>query len=423
MNKLDEYYKELGFKNSTIQAIKNAETKILDQFKEHEDISQFNQIKVLKAFQENNIALRHFSPSSGYGYEDESKLALDRVYADTFKTDDAIVRPQIVSGTHCLSICLFGLLRPNDTMVCITGMPYDTIQKTIGIKPATGSLAEWGVNYKQVDLIDNKDIDIEKTLELLESDKSIKLIYIQRSRGYANRKTITIDDMDKAIKAIKQKFDVTVMVDNCYGEFVEYREPTEVGADIMAGSLIKNPGGGISPTGGYIVGKQKLIDAVADRFSAPGLGKDTCSFNSSYTPFFQGFFLAPHIVSQSIKGSILMAKVYEELGYTVNPKSDDFRSDLIQSITFSSENELVDFCQGIQQAAPVDSFVTPQPWDMPGYSNKVIMAAGAFIQGSSIEFSADAPIKSPYIAFAQGGLTYEHVKLGIMFAIEKIKKD
>ncbi len=414
---------DLGISKETINLVEECEEELEELFKVHEDIAQYNQHKVLQAFRNNEVALRHFSASSGYGYEDESKLKLDSVYASAFGCEDAIVRPQIVSGTHCLSICLFGLLRPGDTMLCATGTPYDTIQKTIGIKEAKGSLKEWGIGYSQVDLIDNEEIDIRKITSMLANDTDIRLVYFQRSRGYANRKTIDIDTMARAFKEIKKiNEDVIILVDNCYGEFVEKKEPTDVGADIIAGSLIKNPGGGIAPTGGYIAGRKKCIDLIADRFSAPGLGKETCSYNAVYTNFFQGFFLAPHIVLQSIKGAILMAKAYEKAGYKARPRATASRSDLIQSIEFNTEEELIEFCKGIQKAAPVDSFVIPEPWDMPGYSDKIIMASGSFIQGSSIEFSADAPIKKPYIAFAQGGLTYEHIKLGIMYSLDEMSK-
>lgn len=412
---------EIQSQKDILNIIEECEEELAEQFLKHERIAQHNQQKVLEAFRDNRVALRHFAPSSGYGYEDESKLKLDDVYASAFGCEDAIVRPQILSGTHCLSICLFGLLRPGDTLLCATGTPYDTIQKTIGIKESVGSLKEWMINYKQIDMENGSSINVKKIIHELANDGSIKVVYFQRSRGYSTRKTVDISMMEEAFAAIRKVSpNVVIMVDNCYGEFVEKKEPTDVGADIIAGSLIKNPGGGIAPTGGYIAGKKKYIEIIANRFAAPGLGKDTCSYSASYTNFFQGFFLAPHIVCQSVKGSILMSKVYEKAGYKVSPTSKAQRSDLIQSITFNTEKELISFCQGIQMAAPVDSFVVPEPWDMPGYSDKIIMASGSFIQGSSIEFSADAPIKEPYTAFAQGGLTYEHIRLGVMYSLEKL---
>lgn len=412
---------DIGISKDIVSLIKESELDLEREFEHHENIAQYNQHKVLQSFRSNKVALRHFSASSGYGYEDESKLKLDQIYASVFNCDDAIVRPQIVSGTHCLSICLFGLLRPGNTLLCATGTPYDTIQKTIGIKETSGSLMDWGINYKQVDMQNDSSIDIKKVIHELANDGSIKVVYFQRSRGYSNRKTVDISMMEEAFTAIRKvSKNAIIVVDNCYGEFVEEREPSDVGADIVAGSLIKNPGGGIAPTGGYIAGKQQYIDVIADRFSAPGLGKDTCSYNAVYTNFFQGFFLAPHIVLQSIKGSLLMAKAFEKSGYKVSPTPTELRSDLIQSIRFNTDTELIEFCKGIQKAAPVDSFVVPEPWDMPGYSDKIIMASGSFIQGSSIEFSADAPIKEPYIAFAQGGLTYEHIRLGVMYALEAV---
>lgn len=410
----------LNIDGKIIDLCLQCEEEIKDQFAKIDETREYNQYKVLNSMRKNNLSDIHFNISTGYGYGDIGRDKLDKVYADAFACEDALVRPNIVSGTHAISLCLFGLLRPGDEMLSITGKPYDTLDNIIGIsKTLSGSLRDYNISYRQINLKISGGIDYDFIKNGI-SDNT-KLILIQRSTGYDWRKSLSIDDIGHAISYVKSiKPDVYCMVDNCYGEFLEFKEPTEVGADIMAGSLIKNPGGSIAPTGGYVAGKKNLVEIVAGRLIAPGIGKE-CGANLGVNRLlFQGLFFAPHVVSEAIKGAVLCAKIFSMLGYDVNPKHDSPRSDIIQAIKFKDSKALISFCQGIQAGSPVDSFVTPEPWDMPGYNDKVIMAAGGFVQGSSIELSADAPIRPPYIAYLQGGVTYDHVKIGLLFALQKL---
>jgi len=415
-----DYYKELNIHPSVLTFVEDKEIEVGSQFKKLNEISQYNQLKVLSAFQKNKISDIHFNWNSGYGYDDIGRIAVEDVYRTIFKTEDAIVRPLIVSGTHALTLCLTGTLRPNDRMLSITGKPYDTLESLIGITPSKGiSLKDIGVIYDEIALTDEGEFDYGAIAHALE--ESAKMIYIQRSSGYSWRKGLTIDAIKDIIKFVKELCPTAfVMVDNCYGEFLDYEEPSEVGADLMAGSLIKNPGGGQALSGGYIVGKHNLIEQVAGRLTSPGIGKECGLTFGQNRSILQGLFMAPSVVCGALKGAILCSKVYEDLGFEVNPKYTDERSDIIQSIKFLNESKVIAFCQGIQEAAPVDSHVTALPWEMPGYSSKVIMAAGAFVQGSSIELSADAPIREPYIAYFQGGLTYDHSKFGVIKSLNKL---
>lgn len=419
---LNQYLKSNGIKEQVINLAEEAEKQIVDVFKELDNIKMYNQLKVLDAMQKEKLSDAHFTFSTGYGYGDIGRDVIDKIYSRIFNTEDALVRPHIVSGTHAISLALQGVLRPGDTLMSITGTPYDTLLKVIGIKgEGYGSLKEFGINYKQVDLDDNYKIDIDEVLNQIKNDDSIKMVSMQRSTGYGWRPSLSIEDIEKAIKSIKSsRPDIICFVDNCYGEFLETKEPTDSGADLVAGSLIKNIGGGIAPTGGYIVGKKDLIELISYRLTAPGLGKDCGSTFGVVRQMLQGLFLAPHITIEALKGAVFCSKIMELAGFEVSPKFNDRRSDIIQAIKFNDEKLLIDFCKGIQKGSPVDSFVECEPWDMPGYSDPVIMAAGAFIQGSSIELSADAPIRPPYIAYVQGGLTYEHSKIGIMRALSQI---
>ena len=402
-----------------IALAKEVEEEARDQYKAAEEIAEINQYKVISAMQQHQLSDRHFSGTTGYGYDDIGRDTLDKIYATVFNAEAALVRHQIVSGTQALSICLYGCLRPGDKMAAITGRPYDTLAEVIGIRgEGEGSLKDFGIDYRQVDLVDGKpDYDgIEKVLE-----EGIKLVLIQRSRGYDWRDAFSIDTIEEICKFVKERSaDTIVMVDNCYGEFVDLKEPTEVGADIIAGSLIKNPGGGLALTGGYVAGKKKYVDLAAYRLTSPGIGAEVGASLGQSRLMLQGLFISPHIVCESIKGSIFCGRMMEKLGFETSPVKDSKRGDLIQAIKFNKEELLLDFCRGIQAASPVDAHVVPEPWDMPGYEHQVIMAAGAFVQGSSIELSADAPIKEPYVAYMQGGMTYAHVKLGVLLAIQKM---
>lgn len=385
------------------------------------DIRSYNQYKVIAAMQAERVGDRHFSATSGYGYDDQGRDALEKVYARVFGTEDAIVRPQIASGTHAISLCLYGLLRPGDILLSISGQPYDTLQEVIGISGnGVGSLKEWGIEYKEVALLEDGSFDKNAIKAAIEHYMP-KVIAVQRSRGYQWRCSIDVDTIGDVIQYIRGLgCDAAIIVDNCYGEFTELTEPTQVGADIAVGSLIKNPGGGIAPTGGYIVGKKDMIERIAYSLTAPGIGKEVGSYAAGYRNFYQGLFLAPYIVSEALKGAVLASRIFELLGYSVFPASHHHRTDIIQSIRFEDPERLKAFCRGIQKAGAVDSFVIPEPWDMPGYEHQVIMAAGTFIQGSSIELSADGPMRPPYIGHLQGGLTYDHVKLGIMLALKEM---
>jgi len=418
-HKLDDFLKrEFGISESIINISDLAEKEIEEILQGIDYVQQFNQLKVIKAMQKNNVSDSHFAGTTGYGYDDRGREVLDAVYADVFRAEDALVRHQIVAGTHAIALCMYGNLRPGDELLSITGKPYDTLEEVIGLRgEGGGSLKEFGVSYRQVDLLADGSIDFEGVRAAV--NEKTKMVFIQRSRGYCWRTPIRIEEMEKAIKHVKSlKDDIIVLVDNCYGEFVEEREPVEVGADIVAGSLIKNPGGGLAPAGGYIAGKESCVRKAAYRLTTPGLGKKVGPSLGHNRLMFQGLFMAPHAVSQSLKGAVFCSALMNRLGFETSPMPCEKRGDIIQAVKFDNADHLIAFCQGIQKSSPVDAFVTPEPWDMPGYDCPVIMAAGAFVQGSSIELSADAPIKPPYIAYMQGGLVYEHVKLGVMMAVQ-----
>lgn len=413
---------EILFGNLYFKLYKQALNDVEEQFKIYDEIREYNQLKVLNAFQEERISDMHFTNSSGYGYDDIGRDTLDKVYARIFNTESALVRPHFVNGTHAIGCALMGNLRTNDTMLCITGTPYDTLHNIIGIsgKDNIGSLREYGVNYKQVDLKDGT-FDKESIINVLKEDPSIKLVHIQRSTGYGWRKSFLVSEIGEIISVIKEiRSDVCVFVDNCYGELIDTIEPTDVGADLIAGSLIKNLGGGIAPTGGYIAGKKKYVDQAAFRLTTPGIGGECGSTFGVMRQLYQGLFLAPHIVMEAVKGAVFCARIMEIAGFEVLPKYNDKRSDIIQAIKFNYREKLIAFCKGIQKGSPIDSFVECEPWAMPGYNDEVIMAAGAFIQGSSIELSADAPIREPYIAYLQGGLTFDHAKIGILISLNSL---
>ncbi len=414
--------KQFSIEKEIIDYVNEKEKLILDKFKDIDSIKEYNQYKVINAMQINKLSATDFYWTTGYGYGDIGREKVESIYASVFNTEDALVRPSIASGTHALSLTLSGLLRPGDELLAASGTPYDTLQKVIGIdgEDTPGTLIEYGITYKEVPLVNNK-IDIEEVIKNI--NERTKIIEVQRSTGYSDRKAFTVSEIEEAIKKIKSvNKDVIIMVDNCYGEFLEVQEPTDVGADIMAGSLIKNPGGGIALSGGYIVGKRELVDQIANRLTAPGLGKETgLTFGTTRTTL-QGLFLAPLIVSEAVKGALLVAKTYKDLGFKVVPDVDDKRSDIIQAVELLLPERVSEFCKGIQSASVVDSFVTPEPWDMPGYKDQVIMAAGGFIDGSSIELSADAPMREPYYAYYQGGLTFEHCKLGVLISLSNLYK-
>ena len=405
-----------------LEQIEKSEQACQDIFRAMDQIGQYNQAKVLKAFQDEKIAARHFAGTTGYGYDDIGRDALDRVFARILGCEDALVRGQIASGTHAIALALFGLLLPGDELLSVTGKPYDTLEESIGIRgDAWGSLADYQVRYRQIEL------DAQGHMDLPEIEKTIssntKIVYIQRSRGYSWRDSFSIRDIEKVVQIVKRNYpQVLVVVDNCYGEFTDRQEPTDVGADVIVGSLIKNPGGGLAPSGGYIAGKTACIEKIANRLTSPGIGREVGSYAAGYTSFFQGVFLAPHTTVQAMKGAALAAHVYEQAGFTVLPRFDAKRNDIIQAIRFETKEHLIAFCQAIQAASPVEGYVQPEPWDMPGYDAQVIMAAGTFVQGASIELSADAPIQAPYIAYMQGGLTYEHIRLAILMTLRGITR-
>ena len=389
--------------------IDSCEKKLQENFRLLDEIALFNQEKVLKAFQKRNIALRHFVGTTGYGYGDEGKEALNDVISDIFYAESAICSPNIVSGTHALSLCLFGILRPKDKVLCVSGTPYDTLTDVINGEN-NGSLKEFGVEFEYVNLVNGK-FDFETIANKL-SNNVYKMVYLQRSRGYEWRNALSIIQIKELVDFVREKqFDGCIMLDNCYGEFVDKLEPTQVGVNILAGSMIKNIGGGIAPTGGYVAGDKKYVDLVYNRLTAPSIGSEVGSYAYGYQYFFQGIFLAPHVVKEALKGAMLIGKVLSELGYETSPSEDELPSDIIKAIKFNDKDKLIKFIQNIQYNSPVDSNVTAIPWSMPGYKDEVIMAAGCFVQGASIELSADAPIRPPYIAYFQGGLTYEHCKI------------
>ena len=392
----------------------SAERTLSQRFLALEETERTNFARVMEAFRAEHVAVRHFAPTTGYGYGDDGRDALERIFARIFGCEDALVRPSIASGTHALALCLFGLLRPGDVLVAGSGKPYDTLESVIGLTgdAGQGSLREYGIGYAQVDLKDD-DVDLPALLQALK-DPRAKVVALQRSRGYDWRASLTVERLGEVAQAVHAaRPDVVVMVDNCYGEFVCDKEPTHLGCDIAVGSLIKNPGGGLAPTGGYLVGRADLVEKCACRLTSPGIGREVGSYLGGYDRFYQGLFLAPHVVSQAVKGAMLAAAVFTQLGLAVNPGPEDPRSDIIQAIRFEAPEKLIAFCQGIQYASPIDSHVTPEPWDMPGYQDPVIMAAGTFVSGASIELSADAPIRAPYIGYMQGGLTLAHVRYAL----------
>ncbi len=416
---LENMYTSLGISRQVLNFGNKVEESLKGRFRAIDETAEYNQLKVIKAMQDNRVCEAHFAASTGYGYNDFGRDTLEKVYADLFQAESALVRPQLMSGTHALHVALSGNLRPGDEILSPNGKPYDTLEEVIGIRNSTGSLKEYGVSYRQVELLADGSFDfdgIEKAI-----NEKTKIMTIQRSKGYDTRPSFSVKQIGEVIAFAKKiKPELICMVDNCYGEFVETTEPTQAGADMAVGSLIKNPGGGLAPIGGYIVGTQACIDRASYRLSAPGLGREVGASLGLNQSFFQGLFLAPVVVANALKGAIFAANVYERLGFPVVPNSREERHDIIQSITFGTKEGVIAFCQGIQAAAPVDSFVTPEPWDMPGYDAPVIMAAGAFVQGSSIELSADGPIKEPYAVYFQGGLTWYHAKLGILKSLQKV---
>ena len=417
------YCEQLGISEKVYDYSENIIAGLKERFEKIDETAEYNQMKVINAMQKNHVAEMHLNGTSGYGYNDDGRDTLEQVYADIFKAEAALVRPQIICGTHALNIALSSNLRPGDELLSPVGKPYDTMDEIIGIRPSKGSLAEYGVSYRQVDLLADGSFDYENIKKAI--NEKTKLVTIQRSKGYASRPTLSVERIGELISFIKEiKPDVICMVDNCYGEFVERIEPTEVGADMIVGSLIKNPGGGLAPCGGYIAGTKECVEQAAYRLSSPGLGMEVgATIGGVNKEFYQGLFLAPTVVAGALKGAIFAANAYEKLGFKVVPDGKEERYDIIQAVELRSAKGLIAFCKGIQAAAPVDSFVTPEPWAMPGYDDDVIMAAGAFVQGSSIELSADGPLREPYAAYFQGGLTWYHAKLGIIMSMQKMYEE
>lgn len=414
-------YREFGISEEIEKLCKKVEKEIKPEFEEIENVCSYNSMKVLKAFQDNNIQDMHFGTTTGYGYGDIGRDTIEKVFAQILHAEDSLVRSQFISGTHALTVSLFAFLRPGDTLLSISGKPYDTLDEVIGIVDNPSSLKSYGINFEKIELKED-DFDYEKIEERLVKDK-VKLIEIQRSKGYSTRKSISIEKVEKVIKCIRKvDKDVIIMIDNCYCEFVGTKEPLEVGADIIVGSLIKNLGGGIAPNGAYVAGRKDLVNLAAERLTAPGEGKEVGPTLGINKYLLQGLFMAPSVVASSLKTAVFASKMLEELGYKTEPRYNEKRADIVQNIIFEDEEKLIKYCQGIQMGSPIDSNSIPEPWDMPGYTDKVIMAAGAFTQGSSIELSCDGPIRPPYIAYMQGGLTYEYGKLGVLKAIENLKK-
>ena len=401
-----------------------AEELCAENFRYIDSVTEYNQVKVLNAFIKNGVGERHLTESTGYGYGDEGRDVLDKVFADAFECEAAIVRQSFTCGTHTLGIALFGVLRPGDTLLCVTGTPYDTIHDVIGISGSKGmgSLKDFGVNYKQVELADGK-VDIEKVKSELRNDGTIKMVYIQRSRGYATRDTLSVDEISEIAAQVKSCSRAIVFVDNCYGEFTEKKEPVSVGADLMAGSLIKNPGGGIARTGGYIAGKKELVEMCSYRATVPGLGAEVGCTLGQNRNMYMGFFNAPHVTGEAVKTAVFASALFELMGYKVSPKCTDIRHDIIECIELGSGEKLCAFCRGIQSGSPIDSYVTPEPWDMPGYDDPVIMSAGSFIGGASIELSADGPMREPFAVWMQGGLNFHSAKMSLLLAAERLHKD
>lgn len=419
--KLQSYLKnQFGIGEAVIRIADSAEKEIEEILSGIDTVREYNQIKVIRAMQEHHVSDSIFGGTTGYGYDDRGREVLDAVYADLFKAEDALVRHQIVAGTQAIAICMYGNLRPGDELLSATGKPYDTLEEVIGIRgQGAGSLKEFGVAYRQVELLDDGSADMDGICRAIH--EKTRMVLIQRSRGYGWRPAFKVGDIKRMIDTIREvKEDVIVLVDNCYGEFVEEQEPIEAGADLVAGSLIKNPGGGLAPSGGYVAGKAQYVKGAAYRLTTPGLGRKVGATLGHNRQLFQGLFMAPHVVAESLKGAVFCAALMKKLGFETSPAPGETRGDIIQAIRFHNPDSMIAFCQGIQKGSPVDAFVTPEPWDMPGYDCPVIMAAGAFIQGSSIELSADAPLKPPYNAYMQGGLVYEHVKLGVMIAVKNM---
>ena len=422
INEMNQMYESLGIRREVREFAAETEQTLKERFESIDAVAEYNQMKVIKGMQDNRVSDIHFAATTGYGYNDLGRDTLEDVYASVFHGESALVRPQLMSGTHALHVALSGNLRPGDELLSPVGKPYDTLEEVIGIRDSVGSLKEYGVSYRQVELREDGSFDYEGIAAAL--NEKTKLVTIQRSKGYAARPTLSVKRIGELISFIKNiKPDVICMVDNCYGEFVETIEPTDVGADMIVGSLIKNPGGGLAPIGGYIVGRKDCIERASYRLSAPGLGKEVGASLGLNQQLYQGLFLSPVVVSGALKGAIFAASIYERLGCAVVPNGSESRHDIIQAITFGTPEGVISFCRGIQAAAPVDSYVTPEPWDMPGYDSPVIMAAGAFVQGSSIELSADGPIKPPYAVYFQGGLTWYHAKLGILKSLQQLSDD
>ncbi len=414
----------LGISNDVLEFAEPILESLKERFQKIDDLAEYNQLRIIKAFQDAHIGEASLKGTTGYGYDDIGRDGLEKVYSLYFHTEDALVRPQITCGTHALALALMSNLRPGQTLMSIAGKPYDTLEEVIGIRPSRGSLAEYGISYRQIDLLPDDSFDFARVRRALEDDTEhkIHLVTIQRSKGYQTRHTFSVDQIGEAIRFVKTyRPDVLCMVDNCYGEFTEDKEPSDVGADMVVGSLIKNPGGGLAPIGGYIAGKKECVANAAVRLTSPGLGKEVGASLDILPQFFQGFFMGPIVTASALKGAIFAASAYEKLGFSVLPGADEQRHDIIQAITFGSPEGVIAFCQGIQSASPVDSFVACEPAPMPGYDSDVIMAAGAFVSGSSIELSADGPIKPPYNVYFQGGLTWPHAKFGILKTLQNMK--
>ena len=420
MNELKEIYRSFGIDSDIYELGAQIEGKLKERFEKIDAVAEYNQTRVIAAMQKNRVSSECFNTASGYGYDDHGRDTLEKVYADVFHTEDALVRPQITCGTHALALALMSNLRPGDELFSPVGKPYDTLEEVIGIRPSKGSLAEYGVVYRQCDLLPDGSFNYEEIPKYI--NEKTKLVTLQRSKGYQTRPSFAVKQIGELISFIKNiKPDVICMVDNCYGEFTEIIEPSDVGADMVVGSLIKNPGGGLAPIGGYICGKKECVENAAYRLTSPGLGKEVGASLGVMRSFFQGLFLAPTVTAGALKGAIFAANLYEHYHFPVIPNGQEERHDIIQAVTLGSAEGVKAFCKGIQMAAPVDGFVTPEPWAMPGYDDPVIMAAGAFVQGSSIELSADAPIKEPYAVYFQGGLTWQHAKLGILMSLQQVK--
>lgn len=413
-------YEQLGIKEEIIHLSNQVEEEIKEQFAKISEVESYNSLKVLNAFRKYQISESHFGTTTGYGYDDLGRDTIEKVFSEVLGSEDCLVRSQFISGTHALTVALFAFLRPGDLMLSITGKPYDTLDEVIGLVENKSSLKAFGVNYDQIDLVED-DFDDDKIIDYLKNHK-VQLIEIQRSKGYSTRKSITLDKVERIVRKIKEvDSEAIIMVDNCYCEFVGTKEPTEVGVDIMVGSLIKNLGGGIAPNGAYIAGRHDLVELAGERLTCPGEGREVGPSLGLNKSFLQGLFFAPSVVASSLKTAVFTSCIVEHIGYKVEPKYNEIRADIVQNIEFGNKEDLVKYCQGIQMASPIDSFAIPQPWDMPGYTDQVIMAAGAFTQGSSIELSCDGPIRPPFIAYQQGGLTYPYGKLGVMKAVSNLK--